>query len=148
MTQTTAGAHALHLRHTVSAPRERAFAAFSDPAQLVRWWAGEGFAEPAAEVDLRVGGSYRWSMRADDGELHVATGTFEVIEPPAKLVQTWQWEDEAEVTRLTLLFHERGEATEIELRHEGFAAQITASKHEEGWTACLRRIGATVVADR
>jgi len=52
--------------------------------------APEGFSEPSGDIDLRVGGSYRWSMRAPDGGMYVATGTFTEIDAPQKLVQTWQ----------------------------------------------------------
>jgi len=44
------------------------------------------------------------------------------------------------VTMLTLLFHERGEETEIELLHEGFDEKERADKHEEGWIGCLQRV--------
>ena len=140
MTQTSATTHSLHLKHKVAASRARVFQAFTDPAELAKWWAPEGFSEPSGAIDLRVGGSYRWSMRAPDGDMYVATGTFTEIDAPKKLVQTWQWEGNDDVTTLTLLFHERGEETEIELLHEGFDEKARADKHEEGWIGCLQRV--------
>ena len=109
MTQTSAETHTLRLKHVVAARRDRVFRAFTDPDELAKWWAPEGFTEPSGEIDLRVGGTYRWSMLAPDGESYVATGTFTEIEAPEKLVQTWQWEGDDPVTKLTLLFHDRGE---------------------------------------
>tara|TARA_B100000809_G_C15047220_1_gene497687 strand:+ start:732 stop:878 length:147 start_codon:yes stop_codon:yes gene_type:complete len=44
------------------------------------------------------------------------------------------------VTKLTLLFHEGGESTEIELLHEGFEQKPSADKHEQGLNGCLQRI--------
>lgn len=51
-----------HRAHDRASP-ERIFDAFTDPEQLVRWWWPEGFTCPAAEVDLRVGGTYRIAMK-------------------------------------------------------------------------------------
>ncbi len=140
MTQTSAPTHTLHLKHTVAASRERVFQAFTDPRELVKWWAPPGFSEPSGDIDLRVGGTYRWSMQAPDGDMYGARGTFTEIEVPEKRVQTWQWEGDDDVTKLTLLFHDRGEATEIELLHEGFDEKARADKHAEGWTGCLQRV--------
>jgi uncharacterized protein YndB with AHSA1/START domain len=141
MTQTTSETRSLHLRHQVAASRERVFQAFTDPAKLIQWWAGTEYTEPRGEIDLQVGGRYRWAMTASNGDEHVATGKFLEIDPPQKLVQTWQWEGDEEVTILTLRFHDIEAGTEIELLHEGFAEQDMADKHEEGWAGCLQRIG-------
>ena len=140
MMTTSTSTHSLHLKHQVAASRERVFNAFTDPEELVKWWAPDGFTEPRGEIDLRIGGTYRWAMRAPDGESYVATGTFTEIKAPERLVQTWQWEGDADVTTLTLLFHDHGESTEIELLHEGFVQKPSADKHQQGWNGCLQRI--------
>jgi len=66
MTQSTAetAAFSLVIDRTIDAPRERVFEAFTQPEHLSRWWAArEGYSTPIAEVDLRVGGSYRLGMQ-------------------------------------------------------------------------------------
>ena len=53
-------ATSLTISRTINASRDRVFEAWTDPAQLYKWWgAGENFTAPIAEVDLRTGGSYR-----------------------------------------------------------------------------------------
>lgn len=48
----------LSVSRTINAPRERVFAAWTQPELLHQWWgAHESFSAPIAEVDLRVGGS-------------------------------------------------------------------------------------------
>lgn len=131
----------LRLTHQVSASPARVFAAFTDPAELVKWWAPEGWSVPEVSIDLSVGGTFRWGLLDDEGETVVATGQFVEIDAPNKLVQTWAWEGQEEETRLTLTFREQGGGTQIELLHEGFAAKEMADKHEQGWTGCLRRLG-------
>ena len=48
---------------TINAPRERVFAAWTQPDLPREWWgAHESFSAPAAEADPRVGGKYRLGM--------------------------------------------------------------------------------------
>jgi glutathione S-transferase len=133
--------NAVRVTRQIRAKRERVFRAFTDPNDLRRWSAPRGFTVPLAEVDLRVGGRYRISMRTPDGEVHTATGTYQEITPPRRLVYTWQWEggmegDQTETT-ITVEFHERGEGTEVIFTHEGFSEQKRRDKHEEGWISTL-----------
>ncbi|WP_210297577.1 SRPBCC domain-containing protein [Bradyrhizobium sp. 2S1] len=64
------------------APRHLVFDAMTRPEYLVRWLGCEEMAMPVCEVDLRVGGRYRYVFRSSDGIEHVLTGTFrEVVRP-------------------------------------------------------------------
>ena len=56
----------LVIQRTLKAAPERVFDAFTDPDQLKQWWWPKGFVCPAAEVDLRVGGTYRLAMEWPD----------------------------------------------------------------------------------
>jgi hypothetical protein len=56
----------LVIERTLKASPERVFDAFTDPDQLTKWWWPNGFTCPAAEVDLRVGGTYRVAMEWPD----------------------------------------------------------------------------------
>jgi uncharacterized protein YndB with AHSA1/START domain len=120
----------------------RVFRAWTVPSELKRWFAaGEGYATPIAEVDLRIGGRFRIGMQApNNGELSVATGVYEEIVPPARLVFTWHWEHdrpETPLTRLRLEFRPHPEGTELVMIHEGFADTSTQEQHSAGWQACL-----------
>ena len=49
----------LKVTKTINAPRERVFAAWTQPELLHQWWsAHKSFSAPIAEVDLKVGGKY------------------------------------------------------------------------------------------
>ena len=135
---------ALHMVRKIKADRARVFQAWTQPEELKRWCAPEGFTIPNAEVDLRVGGSYRIHMRSPDGAEHIAFGTYREIDSPARLVFTWQWEkamgEEQGETTVTLEFHQRGEHTEVVLVHDGFRTEQGPTNHEKGWTSCLNRL--------
>ena len=136
--------NAVQLTRQIRAKPERVFRAFTDAKDLKHWFAPQGFSVPVAEVDLRVGGSYRISMRAPDGKVHTAIGEYREITPPRRLVYTWRWEggmegDESE-TLVTVEFRERGGATEVVFTHEGFPEKVSRDKHNEGWTSILERL--------
>ena len=134
----------LYLKRMVSAPRAKVFKAWTNPAELKKWFAiNADYETPIAEVDLRVGGKYRIGMKpkAKDA-VHVATGVYREIRPPEKLVFTWSWEGEAEKidTLVTVEFRDMGSSTEIILKHEFFPDGPTRDKHMEGWTGCLNML--------
>jgi glutathione S-transferase len=100
---------------------------------------------PVAEVDLKVGGRYRIHMQAPDGTVHKVTGTYQVVDPPQRLVYTWQWETapEPSETLVTVEFHERGAGkTEVVLTHERFPNAEQRDRHQHGWTGCLEKFAA------
>jgi uncharacterized protein YndB with AHSA1/START domain len=139
----------LSVARTVAAPRETVFRAWTDPKELMRWWAGGPGMSPAlAEVDLRVGGRYRLGMRAPDGATeYVCTGVYREVQPPSRLVYTWTWEGQAgPETLVTVEFHDRGGATEIVLTHEGFADAASRDQHTAGWNGCLDSLAKTLEA--
>lgn len=56
------------LSRTFNAPRQRVFDAFTQPALLRRWLGVHGGATLAVcDMDLRVGGAYRWTWRLPNG---------------------------------------------------------------------------------
>ncbi len=131
----------LILRRTFNAPRAEVFKAWTDPKAIARWFApGEDYENAIAEIDLRVGGTYRIGMKPKTREaLHVATGVYREIRPPEKLVFTWSWEGERPAidTLVTLTFRPSGNATELTLTHEFFPDGETRDQHNAGWNGCL-----------
>lgn len=97
-----------------------------------------------AEIDLTVGGRYRIEMQGPDGARHIVGGTYREIDPPRRLVYTWSWEDQPDVTDtlVTVEFNDRGSATEIVLRHERLPSEDSRARHEHGWTGCLDKLEA------
>ena len=133
----------LHLRRTFQAPREKVFRAWTDPEELRKWWGPDGYETPIAEVDLRVGGAYRFGMRKlPDGDIFYLQGTYREVRPPERLVYTWRWEATPELgeTLVTVEFHDRGGSTEVALTHELFPTDKARSDHEKGWNSILSQL--------
>ena len=72
------------------APRGLVYRAYTEPELLRRWMLGPpGWTMPVCEMDVRVGGKYRWRWRSEgDGNEFGFTGVFREVEPPRKLVHT------------------------------------------------------------
>ena len=143
-TQAPAGSarYQLESRRVFQASPERLFRAWTTAEQLSRWHAPGPLTVTLAEVDLRVGGRYRIHMTEPGGTVHKVGGTYQVVEPPRKVVYTWQWEGNPEETEVTLEFLAAGAGTEFVLTHRGFAADDARVHHEQGWTGILEKLTA------
>jgi uncharacterized protein YndB with AHSA1/START domain len=73
-----------------SAPRHLVFDAFTKPELIKRWLLGpDGWSMPVCEVDLRVGGKYRYVWRNDSsGQEMGMGGVFREIEKPNRIINT------------------------------------------------------------
>jgi uncharacterized protein YndB with AHSA1/START domain len=133
----------LRLDRVLLAPRPRVFRACIEPAELARWWGPQGFTTPEIDLDLRVGGGYRFGMQPPDGEVFHLSGEFREIEPPARLVYTFRWEEPDPDDRETLVamtLRDRDDSTEVALVHSGFATEGRRALHVDGWTDSLDRL--------
>ncbi|HEY4397970.1 MAG TPA: SRPBCC domain-containing protein, partial [Acidimicrobiia bacterium] len=83
----------LRVQRVLPGARERVFRACTEPDELAQWWGPHGFTTPYVDLDLRVGGRYRFAMQPPDGELFHLSGHFIAIEPPIRLEYTFRWEE-------------------------------------------------------
>jgi uncharacterized protein YndB with AHSA1/START domain len=87
------------------APKHLVYKAWTTPELIRRWWSGERGEVTAAEVDLRVGGSWRYVMTANAGFEVAFHGEYLEIVPDERIVATEIYEgmpDAAAMTTLTL----------------------------------------------
>ena len=70
------------------APRALVFDAWTKPALLKRWWGAPGWSLPVCEIDLRVGGAWRYVMRNERGIEMTLRGVYREIVRPERLVNT------------------------------------------------------------
>jgi uncharacterized protein YndB with AHSA1/START domain len=72
------------------APRGLVYRAYTVPSLVQRWLLGPpGWTMPVCEMDVRVGGRYRWRWRStEDGSEFGFAGTFREVQPSARLVHT------------------------------------------------------------
>ncbi len=143
MTQTSTQTEtSLSIRRTIKAPRQKVFDAWTQPQHIRNWWRCDpSWSTVVAEIDLRVGGRYRFGMRdpAKDHD-HVVSGEFIEVDAPNRLVYTWAWEEPTEhpgQSRVTVEFIENGNTTDLLVTHDGFPELSYTEAHNQGWQACL-----------
>ena len=63
-TVTTPSDHEIRMTRLFNAPRQLVFEAMTKPEHVAQWWGrlGDGYSVPVCEIDLRVGGRYRFSI--------------------------------------------------------------------------------------
>lgn len=129
----------------IPAPPEAVFQAWTEPDRIRQWSCPPGATIRDSQVDLVPGGPYRLLIEAEEGTLHTAFGAYREVDPPNRLVYTWDWEEpESAVgeTLVTVEFLADGAATEVVVEHEGFPAAEAAEGHRLGWTWSLERLEA------
>ncbi|HKQ95216.1 MAG TPA: SRPBCC domain-containing protein [Aestuariivirgaceae bacterium] len=126
------------------ASRERVFDAWTDEAQIAQWMGPEGFTVPSVEADLRVGGTYKITMRSPAGSTHMVAGTYCEIKRGSRLVFTWAWQDgtaQGPVTCVTLELKAAGKGSELRVHHALFEDRAGRDSHRGGWTQALDKLG-------
>ncbi len=133
----------LHLEKVLQAPKERVFAACVEPEKLAEWWGPAGFTTLSVDLDVREGGRYRIAMQPPDGEAFHLRGEFLQIDPPRRLVYTFEWEEpdpDDQETVVTLSFLDDRKGTKLVLDQGPFATEARYALHEVGWTETLERL--------
>src|SRR5688572_8936453 len=99
---------------TFDAPRTLVFDAYTQPELLKRWYDAPGRSLVVCEIDLRVGGSYRFLWRGEGRKDVGMRGVHRAVVRPERLVRTQTWEDwDAGEIIETVLFTERAGRTTL-----------------------------------
>lgn len=143
---TASGSVVLNMERRFAAPRERVWRAWTSPDEIRRWWSGGKNTVEECVYELRPGGRLRLTIRgAESGNLFVVNGTILEVDPPCRVVHTWVWEKgpiPGHPTRVTVEFHDEGDATRVALKHEGFPDDTAADLHRGGWISQFDGIAA------
>ena len=100
------------------APRHLVYKAWTTPELIQRWWPANRGKATVTEVDLRVGGRWRWAMVTDDGFEVAFHGEYRELIPDQRIVWTEVYEGfpEADAEALnTLTLTEDGGRTAMTL---------------------------------
>lgn len=137
------------VNRTFNAPRERVFRAWTEAAELERWFGSDPNATIKAKMDVRVGGAYRIEFHSPTGQLFTASGVYREVRRPERLSFTWVATGGPELVEDTLVTVEFFEAedgkTQVSLKHQNFTSQEMRNRHEHGWTISFDRLLSFVV---
>ena len=145
---TTPSDREIVMTRVFDAPRTLVFDAHTKPELVKRWLLGPpGWSMPVCEMDVRVGGKYRWVWRHDrDGTTMGMGGVYREIVAPERLVTTERF-DEAWYpgeSLNTLVLVEKGGRTTLTqtMRYESRDARdaVIKSNMEQGVAASYDRL--------
>jgi uncharacterized protein YndB with AHSA1/START domain len=129
------------LRRTYDAPRERVFRAWTDVAEMARWYSPDpGFVVQRAEGEIRTGGRAEFAFGPAGEEPYVETNRYHEVVPPARLVFQMTLSRAGQVqseTLVTVEFHDLGGRTEVVITDVGAGAE----EHATGWGPTLDSLG-------
>ena len=134
----------LVVTRVIDAPRRLVFKAWTQPEHIARWWGPQGYTTIHCDMDIRVGGAYRFGMRSPQGTEHWKRGVYREIVAPERLVFTHAWVDASGTpgpeTLVTVTLAERNGRTEMTF-HQGIFESVGARDgHQQGWTSCFERL--------
>jgi uncharacterized protein YndB with AHSA1/START domain len=113
-TMTTPTDREIHVERIFDAPRERVFAAYTDPQLIPEWWGPLGTTTSVEVMDVEPGGSWRFVIHNSDGSKTSFRGTYRELVPPERIVQTFEWEGlPGHVSVETATFEDLGDRTRM-----------------------------------
>ena len=128
------------ITRTVGASPDRVFEAWTDVAQLAAWWWPQ-LAGTTYDVDARPGGRFRISSPAIGATV---SGVYTEVDPPRRLVFTWNWEDDGEPEEVVedtvvVTFEPEAQGTVVTVAHTS-VAHVPEGGAEQGWNDVLDRL--------
>lgn len=143
----------LSLTRLIKAPREKVYAAWTQPELMKQWFAPLPFTTPIVELDLRVGGASKIVMQDVDGNQYPNHGVYLELVPNEKIVCTdaytsaWVPSEKPFMTMI-LTFEDEGGDTRYTARVVHWS-EADREAHEqmgfyEGWGKCADQLAALV----
>lgn len=128
---------------------EQVFGMLTEPKELAKWWGPHGFTTPDIHIDLRAGGSLRFTMQPPDGEAFHLSGEFVEVQQPSRLRFTFRWDepvpdDRETVVELSLVSLDG--RTTLTLTQGEFATEERLELHRSGWADSFEKLDAVLNA--
>ena len=101
------------LTRVFDAPRQMVFDAFTKPELLKQWFGPCGHSLVVCEVDLRVGGGFRFVLRDPQGREMGMRGVYREIVPPERSVHMESFDDYPGESQVTGVFTEQAGKTTL-----------------------------------
>jgi len=151
---TPSGDRDLVMTRTFEAPRRLVYDAHTKPELVRQWLLGPpGWSMPVCDMDVRVGGKYRWVWRKEtDGSEMGMGGVYREVKAPERLVNTERFDDAwypGEALNTLVLVEKGGQTTLTQtMRYESRAAReaVIKSPMESGVAASYDRLDEVLAA--
>jgi uncharacterized protein YndB with AHSA1/START domain len=147
--ETVSGRSTVHstfvIERIYEATPARVWRAWADPAEKLRWFGPQGPAKPEHELEFRVGGLERMTVRMSDGVLYKFIARFQDIVEGERFVHTYEmYRDDARisVSVATVVFEAVGDGTKLTMTEQGvFLEELdTPAEREHGTGEMLKTL--------
>lgn len=136
----------LTLVRRIAARPQIVFEAVTTAEGIRNWWGPDAGPVLHAETEVRIGGRFRVRFRMLDGSEHESTGEFLELDPPRRVVMSWQWtaggpiEESGAVSQVEIDLRPIGVGTELTFTHARLRTEVSRSSHELGWIGALEKL--------
>ena len=122
------------IERTVNAPRELVWRAWTEADQIKAWWGPNGFTTTIHEMDVTVGGVWRFMMHGPDGTDYPNKVVYREIVKPERLVydHTDDRDPPSQQFQTTVTFAAHGRKTKVTLRALFASAEARAASVKFG----------------
>jgi uncharacterized protein YndB with AHSA1/START domain len=126
------------ISYTFDAPRDKVYAAWTQPKHFTHWWGPKGFSAPLDRIsmDVRPGGAWSAPIVSDEDGMEIPfAGTYRVVEAPELLAFTVTdpSEDQESADVTTVTFIDQGDRTEIAFNQAGEMTEEGVAELTAGW---------------
>lgn len=150
-----AGADPIVIEGMFKATPERVFRAWTSTEEVRKWFGQKPDSLASAEIDLRVGGAWRFAFKAGEAHQDVLGGTYAAVEPGSKLAFSWIHErifpggrfERTPASEVTVTFEPASEGTFVRLVHAAIRAEDARKGVGQGWAASFGAIQAVLDAE-
>jgi uncharacterized protein YndB with AHSA1/START domain len=127
------------------APRHLVYRAWTTPELVRRWFGGNHGEVTSTEIDLRVGGTWRYVMGGGDGPEFGFHGEYRELVPDQRIVSTEVYEgapDAESVNTMTLTEHDGRTTMTVLIQHQSRANRdaVLEAGMETGMNAALDKL--------
>lgn len=134
----------IRITRVYDAPVRAVWDAWTIPEQVEKWWGPRGFTLTTHSKDLRVGGTWRYTMHGPDGVDYPNVTTYHVVEPYQKLVYDHgATDDRPPLFRVTVTFVEANGKTTMEM-----ISTLPSPEAAREIAKFIKRAGGTATWDR
>lgn len=126
----------------------RLFKAWTTPDDIKRWFGSEKNCLETAEIELKVGGTWRFIFPEKDGQQDCLSGRYLTIEENKKLEFSWVHtrkladgsEEESAESKVSVIFEARETGSFSRLVHETVSTEGARLNIGEGWNTTFHHI--------
>ena len=134
----------LSITKVFDAPIKTVWEAWTNPDNVIQWWAPPGMKIEVIEHNFKVGGKWKYSMPMPDGNLFISEGTYIEIEPLKKIITTADFKPMTEGVELHVLFEVDGGKTNFTFSvvhaTEEYCKQQEKMGFYNGWGSAFKRL--------